>query len=174
MQIQRPTLVIVALVALLCIVVSITVITYAPNQIIQNVIATNTTSTSSTSTNGSNMTLGTPQAYTEYDKTTGFKPAIVNGTHGIQISFTGHGILNGINITDNGNAFLTNSTGGAIYTTGRGTAFHGFTFEAIGHRGADGKLRDTGTIFNTEGMVGIYKDEIEKNGNAITKVWFWK
>src|SRR5215469_4719235 len=74
--------------------VSITIITYAPNHIIQNVIATNITSTSSTSANGSNITLGTPQVYTEYDKTTGFKPAVVNGTHGIQISFTGHGILN--------------------------------------------------------------------------------
>jgi len=39
--------------------------------------------------------------------------------------------MNGINITDNGNAFLTNSSGGAIYTTGRGTSFHGFTFQAI-------------------------------------------
>jgi hypothetical protein len=174
MQIQRPKLVIVPLTILLCVVVYIPTITYAPNQIIQNASATNITSTSSTSTNGSNITLGTPQVYTEYDKTTSFKPAIVNGTHGTQITFTGHGIMNGINITDNGNAFLTNSSGGAIYTTGRGTAFHGFTFQAIGHHGADGKLRDFGTIFNTKGMVGIYKDEIEKNGNAITKVWLWK
>jgi hypothetical protein len=73
--------------------------------------------------------------------------------------------MNGINITDNGNAFLTNSSGGAIYTTGRGTSFHGFTFQAIGYYG---------TIFNIKGMVGIYKDEIEKNGNAINKVWLWK
>jgi hypothetical protein len=171
MQIQRPTLVIAPLV---CVVVSITIITYAPNQIIQNVIATNTTSASSTSTNGSNITLGTPQVYTEYAKTTGFRPAIVNGTHGIQITFTGHGILNGINITDNGNAFLTNSTGGAIYSTGHGTAFHGITIQAIGHYGPDGKLRDTGTIFNTKGMVGIYKDELAKNGDTIMKAWLWK
>jgi len=82
--------------------------------------------------------------------------------------------MNGINITDNGNAFLTNSSGGAIYTTGRGTSFHGFTFQAIGYYVTDGKLRDIGTIFNIKGLVGIYKDEIEKNGNAITKVWLWK
>jgi len=47
-------------------------------------------------------------------------------------------------------------------------------FKGIGHYGADGKLRDTGTIFNTKGTVGIYKDKIDKNGNTITKVWFWK
>jgi len=75
--------------------------------------------------------------------------------------------MNGVNITDNGNAFLTNSTGGVIYTTGRGTAFDGFTFQALGHYGADGKLRDTGTIFNTKGMVGVYKDQIAKNGDWI-------
>ena len=54
---------------------------------------------------------------------------------------------------------------------------------AIGYYGADGKLRDTGIILNTKAtgnlsflgnMVGIYKDEIEKTGIVITKVWFWK
>jgi hypothetical protein len=74
MQIHRPTLVNVVL-ALVCVFVTITIITYAPNQIIQSVIATNTTSTSPRSANGSNITLGSPQAYTEYDKTTSFKPA---------------------------------------------------------------------------------------------------
>jgi hypothetical protein len=160
---------------LVCVVVSITIITYAHSQLIQNVIAANTTSTSSlSSANGSNITLGSPQTYTEYSKNTLFRPAIVNGTNGIQIAFTGHGIMNGTNITDSGKAFST-SIGGSIYTTGRGTALQGFTFQGIGHYGADGKLRHIGTIFNTRGMVGIYKDVIDnKNGNATTKVWFWK
>ena len=174
MEIHRPTLVIVVLAALACVLVSITIITYAPSRIIQNVIATNRTSTSSPSANSSNITLGSPQVYTAYTHTTDFKPAIVNGTHGKQISFMGYGILNGTNITDSGKAFSTATTGGAIYTTGRGTAFHGFTFQGIGHYGADGKLRHIGTIFNTNGMVGIYKDVIDKNGNAITRVWYWK
>ena len=69
---------------------------------------------------------------------------------------------------------LTNITGGAIYSIGRGTAFHGVTFQAVGHYGADGKLRDTGTTFNTKGMVGVYKDELAKNGDTIMKAWFWK
>lgn len=53
---------------------------------------------------------------------------------------------------------------------------HGNTllFRGIDHIGADGKIRDIGTIINTKGMVGIYKGEIDKNGDAITKVWFWK
>jgi hypothetical protein len=157
MEIHRRTLVVLA--ALACVLVSITIITYAPSWIIQNVIATNRTSTSSPSANSSNITLGSPQTYTEYDKIT-FKPAIVNGTHGIQASFTG------------GKAFITNSTGGAIYWAGRHDTSHAFTFQGIGHYGPHGKLRDTGTVFG--GMVDIYKDVIDKNGNIITKVWLWK
>ncbi len=77
MQIHRTTLVIVIL-ALVCVLISITIITYAPSQIIQNVIAASTTSTSSPSANGSNITLGSPQAYTEYDKTTSFNMVLAD------------------------------------------------------------------------------------------------
>ncbi|HMH10759.1 MAG TPA: hypothetical protein VK553_08630, partial [Candidatus Nitrosopolaris rasttigaisensis] len=100
------------------------------NQITQNAIAANgttniTTTTSLSSTDGSNITLGNPQLnYTEYDKTTSFKPAIVNGTHGIEATFTGYGILNGIKITDNGKAFVTNMSG-ALHTVARGVLVSG-------------------------------------------------
>jgi len=181
----------------LFLVASISGTNYMPNKIIQNAIATNgttntTTTTSLSSTDGSNITLGNPQLnYTEYDKTTSFKPAIVNGTHGIEATFTGYGILNGIKITDNGKAFVTNMSG-ALHTVARGVLVSGngstagtpdHVDQAIGHYGADGKLRDTGIILNTKAtgnlaflgnMVGIYKDEIEKTGIVITKVWFWK
>ena len=172
MQKHRPTL-ILAILAFGCILASSTIM-WVPNQNIQKALAASTASTSAQSTNSSSIILGSPQVYTEYDKTTSFKPAIVNGTHGIEVSFAGHGILNGSNITDSGKAFTTNGTGGVIYTIGHGTAFNLFTFQGIGHYGADGKLRDIGTIFNTRGLVGIYKDEIDKNGNAIAKIWFWK
>lgn len=197
MQIHRPA----GIIVVLALVVSI-----APNQLIRNVVATNGPTTartaSSLSSNGGNITLGSPVfSYTEYDKTTSFRPAIINGTHGILISFTGHGILDEakyLNITDNGTAFVTNSTGGAIYTTGRGEIVSSigstpetvaFSFQGIGYYGTDGKLRDTGTVLNTKAngilvsgtlsgelrnAVGIYKDEIDKAGNAITKIWYWK
>ena len=196
--------IVVVVAVLVCLVAPINVATHTPNQLIQNVFATNstTTSTSSPNTNLGNITLGNPQlSYTGYDKTTSFRPATVNGTHGIHVSFAGHGIVNGINITDNGSAFITNSTGGAIYTEGdgklvskNGTGTLSFAFQGTGHYGADGKLRDTGSIFqhhHPEGkvpiefratgnlsflnnMAGIYKDEIDKAGNAVTKIWFWR
>ena len=181
----------------LFLVASISGTNYTPNQIIQNSIATNgttntTTTTSLSSTDGSNITLGNPQLnYTEYDKTTSFKPAIVNGTHGIEATFTGYGILNGIKITDNGKAFVTNMSG-ALHTVARGVLVSGngstagtadHVDQGIGHYGADGKLRDTGIILNTKAtgnlaflgnMVGIYKDKSDKAGNIITETWFWK
>jgi hypothetical protein len=202
MQIERSTLVIVVIAALAGLLASITSTAYTPKQIIQDVFATNITTSPSASSNIDNITLGNPQvSYTGYDKTTSFKPATVNGTNGIEISFTGHGILNGMNITDNGNAVVTNGTGGTIYTAGDGklVSENGagtliFAFQGTGHYGADGKLRDIGNIFQhhhligklpiafkatgnlafLDNMVAIYKDEIDKGGNAVTKIWFWK
>jgi len=79
-----------------------------------------------------------------------------------------------IKITDNGKAFVTNMSG-ALHTVARGVLVSGngstagtpdHVDQAIGHYGADGKLRDTGIILNTKAtgnlaflgnMVGIYK-----------------
>jgi len=84
---------VIVVAALGFLVASITVATYIPNQIIQNVVATNSTTTTTKSssspyTNLGNITLGNPQVnYTEYDKTTSSKPAVVNGTHGIHMEY---------------------------------------------------------------------------------------
>lgn len=198
----RSSIVVVAV--LVCLVASITLANLTPNQIIQNVFAINSTitSTSSPNTNLGNITLGNPQFnYTGYDKTTSFRPATVNGTHGIQVSFAGHGIVNGIDITDNGSAFVTNGTGGVVYIEGdgklvskNGTGTLSYAFQGTGHYGADGKLRATGSIFQhhyPEGKVPIelrttgnlaflkdtstiYKNEVDKAGNAVLKIWFWR
>lgn len=81
---------------------------------------------------------------------------------------------------------------GALHTVARGVLVSGngstagttdHIDQAIGHYGADGKLRDTGIILNTKttgnlvflgNMVGMYKDESDKAGNVITETWFWK
>jgi hypothetical protein len=196
MQIHRSMSVTVVLAAFVFLVASISVANYVPKQIAQKVFGangtTNTTTASLSSTNGSIITLGNPQLnYTEFDKVTSFKPALVNGTHGIQISFTGYGILNGIKITDSGKAFVTNMSG-VLHTIASGVLVSGngstagtvdHIDQAIGHYGADGKLRDTGIILNTKAtgnlaflgnMVGMYKDESDKAGNVMTETWFWK
>lgn len=187
------SIIIITLAALASLLVSITSTAYAQKQM----IATGTT-TSPISPQAANITLGNPNFnYTGYDKTTSFRPAIVNGTHEIQVTFAGHGILNGISVTDNGSAVITNGTNGKIFTAGNGTMVSNngagtlsFVFQGTGHYGADGKLRDTGNVWKHNqpgpgvGATGnlaflnntatIYKDEIDKAGNAITKIWFWK
>src|SRR3989442_15353396 len=117
MQIDRSTLMIVVVAALAGLLASITSTAYATTEVIQSVAATNSTTSPSSPPNIDIIILGNPQLnYTGYDKTTSFKPAIVNGTNGIEISFAGHGILNGMNITDNGTAVITNGSGGTIFT----------------------------------------------------------
>ena len=179
MQKHRSTSILVIL-FLGCTLVSITIFAGAHDQISQKALAINTTATSVQSTNGSSITLGTPQIYTacEQHYFTGLKPTIINGTHELEESFTGHEILNGSIVSIHGKIFVTNGTAGAgrIQTVVGYNVVHGNTplFRGIDHIGADGKIRDIGTIINTKGMIGIYKGEIDKNGNAITKVWFWK
>ena len=105
--------------------------------------------------------------------------------------------MNGINTTDNGSALITNGTNGKIFTFGKGMLLSNngagtvtFEFQGSGHYGADGKLRDTGEIWTPHqpgpGGKGtgnlaflsdtnnIYKDVIDKAGNTVTKIWFWK
>lgn len=199
MQIDTSKLAsIVTLAALASLLVSIPSITYAQKQMIQHIMIATGTATSTISPQADNVTLGNPDFnYTGYDKTTSFKPTIVNGTHEIQITFTGHGIMNDINTTDNGSALITNGTNGKIFTFGKGMLVSNngagtvtFEFQGSGHYGADGKLRDTGEIWTPHqpgpGVKGtgnlaflsdtnnIYKDVIDKAGNTVTKIWFWK
>jgi hypothetical protein len=204
MQIDRSTLMIVVVAALAGLLASIASTAYATTQVIQSVAATNSRTSPSSPPNIDKIILGNPQLnYTEYDKTS-FKPAKVNGTHGIEISYIGHGILNGMNITSNGSALMINGSGGTIFTVGDGKLVSNngagtliFAIQGTGHYGADGKLRDIGEIFQRhnkpsqigqlpiafkatgnlaflDNTVAIYKDEIDKAGNAVTEIWFWK
>jgi hypothetical protein len=142
--------------------------------------------------NGSDISFGNPQFIgKENDKTISLKPGIVNGTHGFLVVFAGNGVLNGVNVTDNGRGFITNGSGGVIYSKGEGVwtlkdSSNGtakYSFQGIGQYGPDGKLRDIITDLQTKatgklGFLGnvivIDKNEIDKDGNAVTKYWVLK
>lgn len=159
----------------------VTIIT--TSQIIKKAAATNATD----GVTSSNLTLGTPHLIgTEYLNTTSPKPTVVNGTHGLLVSFAGSFILyNGLNATDTGKVFITNITGGADHSQGQGvlTTKNGMaTFIYLG-MGPPGSTGDTGTIFYPkatgtlaylENKIAIYKDETFKSGNAIVKQWEFK
>ena len=152
-------------------------------------VSANVPSSIATPAIGSNIIFGNPQFIgTEYDKTTSLKPATVNGTPGSQVVFMGNGVLNGVNVSDNGKGFITNKSDGAILSQGAGlwmarnssNGMATYSFQGIGHYGADGKLRNIITDFQTKAtgnlgflsnVVVIDKNEIDKAGNAITKYW---
>jgi hypothetical protein len=136
------------------------------------------------SANSNNVKLGTPQfSEATNDKVTSMKPAVINGTHGTLLSFTGHGILGGVNATDTGTAFVTNGTGGDQYQTGHGkytTASGGvapFTFIGVIHPGlsigTQFNSKATGNLSFLGNAAGIFKVDV-KAGKISGMVWFWK
>jgi len=159
---------------------AVTIIT--TSQIIQKAAATNATGVTN-----SNLILGTPHLIgTEYLKTTSPKPSVVNGTHGLLVTFAGSFVLNnGLNATDTGKVFITNITGGADHSQGQGVfitknGMATFIYLGIGPPGTGG---DIGTIFYPKATgilaylgnkIAIYKDETAKTGNAIVKQWEFK
>jgi len=106
----------------------------------------------------------------------------------LEVSWSGNGTLNGnIPIMDFGTAWSTLKDDGYKYTKGHGILITldnkvaKYTFSGIGKRDDDGKLRNLGSVnFDTtntgvlsilNNIVGIYADEIDQNGNSITKIW---
>jgi hypothetical protein len=153
------------------------------SQIIQKAAASNTTA----GVTSSNLTLGTPHLLgTEYLKTTSPKPSVVNGTHGLLVSYAGSFVLNnGLNATDTGTVFTTNLTGGADHSQGQGVmktknGMATFIYLGIGPSGSSGDIgtifypKATGILAYLENKIAIYKDETFKSGNAIVKQWEFK
>ena len=126
------------------------------------------------------------------DISAGIRVLEVGGDRGpkIEVSYVGNAtIRGGINATNMGTVWSITNPDGIIYGEGKGilTSTTGematYTIQSVGQYGSDGKLRNHGSIFfntNTSSsgqlsflnnMVGVYADEIDSTGNAITKVW---
>ena len=126
--------------------------------------------------------------YIEDDKAAIF----VNGTVPARVvTFSGHGIANGVNYTDMGEGLIIprGSSGvieskgqGSMITTSGGKA--SFTFHEIGHSDSNGTITATGAAFfdaNATGklaflgnVVAVYKDQIYKDGTDKVIAWKWK
>jgi hypothetical protein len=153
--------------------------------IIQKAMAQNT----STIKTNSNITLGNP-IFTEHDKSPPPKPVVVNGIHGFQVSYSGSGVVKGMNFSDVGTALILPRSDGAADLGGHATITTTdgekgtYTFYSIGHNDANGTTRDNGAAFfhtNSSGKLGtvnnlvvVFKDQIDKAGNGMTIGWEWK
>jgi hypothetical protein len=137
----------------------------------------------------SSITLGNP-VFTEHDRDTPPKPVVINGTHGLEVSYSGSGVVKGVNFSDNGTVFImprndgfADLSGHAIITTTDGEKGT-YNFYSIGHQDANGSTKDNGAAFFhtnsngklsiVNGLVVIFKDQIDKTGNGSTIGWEWK
>ena len=106
----------------------------------------------------------------------------------LEVSWSGNGTLNGnIPIMDLGTAWSTLKDDGYMHTKGHGIIITldnevaKYTFSGTGKFDDNGKLRNVGSVnFDTtdigelsvlNNIVGVYADEIDQNGNSITKIW---
>jgi hypothetical protein len=109
--------------------------------------------------------------------------------HQFEISWSGNGTVNGnVPVWESGTVWTTLKDDGYWYGEGQGLiiAFDNkvakYTFSSVGKMDDDGKLRNLGSVtFETndaegglsvlKNTIGVLADEIDQNGNAITKVW---
>ena len=157
---------------------------------LQMAMAQNSTApvTTNQQTNSS-ITLGNP-IFTEHDKSTPPKPIVINGTHGLQASYSGSGVVKGVNFSANGTVFIVprsdgsaDLSGHAVITTADGEKGN-YKFYSLGHTDANGTTRDNGAVFFSTTSTGklsaindlviVFKDQIDKAGNGMTIGWEWK
>jgi hypothetical protein len=150
---------------------------------------TATTTNASTTLTNSSMISGNP-IFKETDKSTPPKPVVINGTRGFQVSYSGNGVVKGVNFSAVGTVLIMprsdkalDLNGHAVIATNNGEKGT-YTFYSLGYTGADGTTKDNGTAtFHTtsSGRLGVVdnlllvlEDQIDKAGNGMTLGWKWK
>ena len=126
--------------------------------------------------------------FEEKGKITGQKPLAVNK---MEVSYSSNGTMNdNIDVTTVGNFVsisrgnnVTYNQGEAVIKTKDGTESANYTFLAIG-RLESGKpifigasvydTNSTGKLAFLDNQVGIFKVELDKQGNFVNKEWEWK
>jgi hypothetical protein len=130
------------------------------------------------------LNLGNPY-YIEYDKTTGQKAVIVNGTtNATEITFSGHGTAKDVNFTDNGRGLIIprDTKGSAVLLQGninlRTTNVDkaSLNFKELGHVDTNGMVKANGAAFfdvNATGKLAYLSNTISiyRSGRQI---WEWQ
>ena len=135
------------------------------------------------STGFNNITnLGAP-LFIEHYKIISDKKTMVNGTEATEAVFMGNGTVNSINVTSTGKALVTPRSNGAAYIEGtadfkttdnRNSGKATYVFQAIGNYGAAFfNSNSTGSLGFLNNMVGIYKVDMNEDGDNIFTMWNW-
>lgn len=150
-----------------------------------------------TETNTNNMTNSTPFSvnigdliFESKSQSESMKISDID-KHQFEISWSGNGTVNGnVPVWESGTVWTTLKDDGYWYGEGQGLIITfdnnvaKYTFSSVGKMDDDGKLRNLGSVtFDTKdaedggelsvlkNTIGVLADEIDQNGNAITKVW---
>lgn len=106
----------------------------------------------------------------------------------MEVSWVGGGSFRGTtNVSDFGTVWVEFGTDGVSRSHGQGMIMNEkgevatYTVQAIGTMGKDGYLRNHGTVFfnassggdfaSLSKTVGVFADQINQKGNAVTKIW---
>ncbi len=106
----------------------------------------------------------------------------------MEVSWVGGGSFRGTtNVSDFGTVWVEFGTDGVSRSHGQGMIMNEkgevatYTVQAIGTMGKDGYLRNHGTVFfnassggefaSLSNTVGVFADQINQKGNAVTKIW---
>ena len=108
---------------------------------------------------------------------------MVNGTEATEAVFMGNGTVNGINVTSTGKALVIPRSNGAAYIEGtadfkttdnRNSGKTTYVFQAIGNYGAAFfNSNSTGSLGFLNNMVGIYKVDMNEDGDNVFTMWNW-
>lgn len=126
--------------------------------------------------------------FEEKGKITGQKPV---GDNKMEVSYSSNGTLNSnIDVTTSGNFLsvsrdnnVTYNEGEAVIKTKDGTETANYTFLAIGRLDGGKPIfigasvydtNSTGKLAFLDNQVGIFRVEINKQGNFVNKEWEWK
>ena len=143
---------------------------------------TATTTNASTTLTNSSMISGNP-IFTETDKSTPPKPVVINGTRGLQVSYSGNGVVKGVNFSAVGTVLIMprsdkalDLNGHAVIATNNGEKGT-YTFYSLGYTGADGTTKDNGTAtFHTtsSGRLGVVDNLLlgTRGPNRQSRKWY--
>ena len=97
-MINYKILILITIAIAVSLVCSFYLIPPSPTIIKKAMAQTVTTTNASTTLSNSSMISGNP-IFTETDKSTNSKLVVINGTHGIQVSYSGNGVVKGVNFS---------------------------------------------------------------------------
>ena len=101
---------------------------------------------------------------------------MVNGSEATEAVFMGNGTVNGINVTSTGTALVIPRSNGAAYI--EGTADFKTTHKGNGGKAIYGAAffnsNSTGSLGFLNNMVGIYKVDMNEDGDNVFTMWNWR